>query len=66
VKKRKPKRGGIRAGSGHPVTTGSASTPLISFRAPSKAAYEQLVADTKAAGTKPSLLAKSRVFPRGA
>jgi hypothetical protein len=29
---KKPARGGKRAGAGHPVTTGSKSTPVIQFR----------------------------------
>lgn len=56
--------GAKRHAGGRPVTTGSWSTPLISFRAPSKAAYDELAAEAARSGTSVSLIAKARVFPK--
>jgi hypothetical protein len=60
--KRKPKAKPKHPG-GRPVTTGSRSVPIVSFRAPSAEAWERLQAAAEAAGISPSQLAKARTFP---
>jgi hypothetical protein len=54
--------GGKRDGAGHPVTTGSASTPPVFYRV-SAAQHAELVAEGKRRKMTPNAVAKQRAFP---
>ena len=55
-------RGGKRPGPGHPVTTGSASTPPVFYRV-SASQRRELDKEGKRWGISGNLVAKLRAFP---
>ncbi len=50
---------------GPPVTTGSSTVPMLHFRPPSAAAYQELVAEAKRLGLTPNQAAKRLTFQPG-